>query len=108
MSNWPNWEDILRVNTEHLQKREQNRFPYHYITRYMHINQEVKEGAINNISEGGACMLIPEQLDAGQVISIEIPISRVKTSVRTLAEVMWSMSIPFFSQGSFIGLRFLI
>ncbi len=104
----PSWEDILRENAQSEQRREKNRFHYLYFTRYSVDNKDTKEAALDNISEGGACILVPDQLKEGQVVWVEIPLSRVQTSVRTLAEVRWSLPLPFWNQGSFIGLRFLI
>lgn len=64
------------------------------------------EGVLQNISNGGACMVTAQPLKIAEVLKVSFPIQHFVSTPRTLAEVKWTRSMP---EGRFVsGLRFLL
>ncbi len=61
---------------------------------------------IQDVSDGGVCLLTREPLEAAQIVKLNLPFPHVDVSTPTLAEVRWVKRLPS-KKGYQAGLRFL-
>jgi hypothetical protein len=64
-----------------------------------------------NVSDRGLCLLVNKPIHESDIIRVDLPLANVVTTSPTLAEVKWSMPLPWSEPGAphyFVGLQFLL
>lgn len=96
-------------------RRQSRRIPLlHHVTYEVSIDQILNnhnaspmEGQIQNVSEGGICMVTDEALKHTQVVEVGLPLPVAQVTTRTIVEVCWVRRE--FGRGNYTaGLRFLL
>ena len=72
------------------------------------VQMEQKPSAdIKNVGSRGCCLKVDHPLEKFQIIKMDFPLSKVRLSVPTLAEIRWVYRDPQLNQYT-VGLRYLL
>ena len=66
-------------------------------------------GLTVNVSSGGLCLLVDWSPKAGEILRVHLPLSTVRATTPTVADVRWVRPLPFEGSGlSMVGLKFIV
>lgn len=66
-------------------------------------------GLTVNVSSGGLCMLADWWPKPGEIFRVHMPLSIVRATTPTLADVRWVRPLPFEGSGlAMVGLKFIV
>ena len=71
-------------------------------------NPDVVAGRIQNISQGGVCIITSRPLEKSAIVRCEILISDAPVKIATLMQVRWTQEQKFESEAFVSGLAFIL